>query len=431
MNTVPPHRDVLELLGIVAKYVSTDPAEMPSRFVIELAQHWKGRGGLLAGKPRHSDRYLDNLLRERGTPIRSLTPKLAGRTQIRAGEAYDLVHLFLTHWDYVGALHGGDPASEERYTPLLLPGEVEQVCAYVADRMAEASSDGRSASEAAARAIPGQDTYDLVAAEFRDAVAFFQIGAGQSLIVPPQQDPLVGFRDIMTRLWEIDSADGGGRLLIWTLDLGRRDFDDAESRVRFLNAQALVTRFKAIKELHEPRAEERWNWLLSRAVVVLHDTRSFRPQIAWLPSFDPNHVLFSAIPPLWAESQEFQILYGTERLRKTNYSIFLKRAPQNAAGRTDRPRYQLNYFGHAVLNLDDKGDAEPRARTLELKPPGRSYVEALGTVCQAATRTLNMGTGNIPAQLSVDGMKIDSDGAMEKLQHHGFQVLRLDEFIKF
>ena len=35
---------------------------------------------MVAGKPRHSDRYLDDLLRGQGTLIKSLTPKLVGRT---------------------------------------------------------------------------------------------------------------------------------------------------------------------------------------------------------------------------------------------------------------------------------------------------------------------------------------------------------------
>jgi hypothetical protein len=425
MNSVPSQRDVAESLEVIAEFVSADPTDAPARFVIELAHKWKERGGLMVGKHRHSDRYLDALLRRRGRPVRSLTPKLNGRTLIKPNDAEELVRLFLTHWDYVG-----DPHSNEldRYEPLFAPAEIEEVCAYVADRIAEVGQEGRSALEqtAALPPIPGQDMHDLLEAEFKEAVAYFQIGAGRSLLVTNPDEVYLGFRDIINRLWKIEAADRPARILIWTLDLGRQDFEDPESRLRFMNVQELIARFKVMKLFKDSRADvdERWRWLQSRAVVVLHDTRSARPVTPYLPSFDPNHVLFSAIPPLWAETPEFQTLYGTQRLRETNYSIFLKKKSE-PSGKAERPAYALHYFGHALLKTDDKGD--PLPRTLKLTEPGRSYVEALGTVFQAAVRTLDMG--NIPPHLSVEGMRIDSGGAIEKLRHHGFHLLRLDDFM--
>jgi hypothetical protein len=86
----------------------------------------------------------------------------------------------------------------------------------------------------------------------------------------------------------------------------------------------------------------------------------------------------------------------------------------------------MHYFGQVLL-MDDKGGLHPRA--LLLPPPGRSYLEALGTVFLAAGRTL--GLGSIPRQLSVDGMRIDSDHAIEKLRHQGFVLLRLDDFLTY
>jgi hypothetical protein len=430
MNALPPpHRDVAESLEVIARFVSANPAETPAQFVIELAQHWKGRGGLLAGKPRHSDRYLDDLLRRRGTPIRSLTPKLGGKTHLRPDDAEELVRLFLSHWTYIGDPHSGDIGlrSADRYEPLLPNADIEAVCAYIAERIAAAGAEVRGAAETGtALPVPGQDMSGLIAAEFKDAAAYFQIGAGQTVLVTQSENVLLGFRDLMDRLWDIDSADGPARILIWTLDLGRQDFEDLESRLRFMNVEALVSRFKALRRFREEHSEERWDWLQSRTVIVLHDTKSGRPEVARLPAFDPHHVLFSAIPPVWAGSPQFHTLYGTERLRETNYSIFLKKRIGVSPGEKEQPQYELRYFGHALLK-DDKG--EPQARALELDSPGRSYVEALGTVFEAAARTL--GLRNIPTELSVDGMKIASDHAIEKLRHHGFLLLRLEEFMRF
>jgi hypothetical protein len=431
MNTVPSRVDVADALEIIAKYVSVAPAETPAQFVVKLAQKWKERGGLVAGKPRHSDRYLDTLLRRRGTPIRSLTPKLNGKTQIKAGDAEEMIRLFLTHWDYVGDPHSNElgPRSADRYKPLFSHEEIEGICAYVADRISEVGSENRSKAEpAAAQVVPGEDASSLVATEFKDSAVYFQIGSGRHTVLVDQPDTiLLGFRDLMDRLWDIDSADSVERMLIWTLDLGRQDFEDLESRLRFMNVQELIARFKAMKRFGESRAEERWKWLQSRTVIVLHDTRSGRPEFPQLPAFDPHHVLFSAIPPAWAGSAAFQTLYGIERVRDTNYSIFLKRMTADSASRSRTElRYEMHYFGHALLN-DDKG--EPQLKALGLPPPGRSYVEALGTVFQAAARML--GLGNIPRQLSVDGMRIDSEHAIEKLRHHGFLLLRLEDFLNY
>src|SRR5262249_45486211 len=161
-----------------------------------------------------------------------------------------------------------------------------------------------------------------------------------------------------------------------------------------------------------------------------------RPDEPWLPPFDPHHVLFSAIPPKWAGSPEFLTLYGSERLHEANYEIFLRRPAESSLEKgalsdessSRAPQsYGLRYFGNALLKSDEKGDRQPRG--LQLNEPGRSYAEALGTVFVAAARKL--GLESTPAELSIDGVRIKPAHAIEKLRHHGFLLLRLDEFIKF
>lgn len=437
MITVASHESILESLEKIGEFVSSNPADRPTQFVLDLARAWKDRGGTVAGKPRHSDRYLDDLLRGLGTPVRSLTPKLAGRTHLRPADAGVLVHLFLSHWEY-----GGDPNSSEigarsadLYRPLLADAEIEAVCGYVENRIFSVGPEARSGAESATESsLPGRDMNDLIATEFQKSIALFTVGAGQTLLVPRPELALLLFRDIMNRLWAVDEADDEGRILIWTLDLGRQDFDDLESRLRFMNVEALISRFKALKQFKESVTEARWNWLRSRTLIVLHDTRSGRPEVPWLPPFDPHHVLFSAIPPRWVASPEFHTLYGTERVHETSYSIFLRKSGESPPARGQlsnevpspvREKYELRYFGQAVLT-DEKGDRQPRA--LQLIEPGRSYTEALGTVLIAAIHVL--GLRSAPAELSIDGMRIDPGHAIEKLRHHGFRLLGLDDFMR-
>lgn len=197
-----------------------------------------------------------------------------------------------------------------------------------------------------------------------------------------------------------------------------------------MNVEALISRFKALKRFKESVTEARWNWLQSKAIIVLHDTHGGRPDVPWLPTFDPNHVLFSAIPPRWAGTPEFLTLYGAERLHETNYTIFLRKAAESSleeGENEDGENYELRYFGNALLKSDEKGGRQPRA--LRLSAPGRSYTDALGTVFVAATHTL--GLQNAPVRLTIDGMKINPAHAVEKLRHHGFLLLRLDQFLMF
>jgi len=438
MNSIASPK-VLESLEIIAQYVLTSATEAPVEFVRDLAQRWKEKGGFLSGKPRHSDRYLDDLLRWQGTPIRSLTPKLVGRTNLKAADADVLVRLFLSHWEYVGDSNSGEitARSADVYKPLLSDAEIEGVCTYVADRILAVGVEARSEGESVtASALPGQDTIDLLANEFKEAAAFFQVSGGQTVLFAQADKALRWFRDALNRLWAVDRADARERILIWTVDLGRQDFEDPESLLRFWNVQALISRFKALRRFKENVAEARWNWLQSRTVIVLHDTLSVRPEVPRLPTFDPHHVLFSAIPPRWAGSPEFLELYGYERLQQTNYAIFLRQAVEEfpeATKRTDNisssehQSYGLRYFGNALLESGEKG--EPEIRGLKLKAPGRSYVEALGTTYLAAAQML--GLRSTPAELSIDGMVIDSMHATEKLRHHGFRLLSLEAFLSF
>jgi hypothetical protein len=354
-----------------------------------------------------------------------------------------LVRLFLSHWDYVGDPDSGEVTARsiEVYKPLLSAAEIEGVCGYVAERISSTGPEARSEVSETDLSASAQDTTDLIAIEFQESAALFTVGAGQPFLVPGQDMALIGFRNLMNRLRTIEEADGRERILIWTLDLGRQDFDDPESRARFMNVESLISRFKALRRFTESATEARWNWLQSRTIVVLHDTRSGRPDVFRLPTFDPHHVLFSAIPPRWAGLPEFLTLYGREHLHETAYTIFLgktedflgktkdfagSRTSANAIPPGASRTYELRYFGHALLKSDEKG--ELAARGLRLTPPGRSYVEALGTVFVAAAQKL--GLPSMSADLWIDGMKIEPAHATEKLRHHGLLLLRLDEFVK-
>jgi hypothetical protein len=72
---------------------------------------------------------------------------------------------------------------------------------------------------------------------------------------------------------------------------------------------------------------------------------------------------------------------------------------------------------------------KPAQFVLDLARPSkeRGGTVAAGTIFIAAIRVL--GLRSPPAELSIDAMKIDPAHAIEKLRHHGFRLLGLDEFM--
>jgi hypothetical protein len=406
-----------------------DPTASPAQFVLAIGRSWKERGGTVAGKPRHSDRQLNELLKKQGTIVKSLTPKLAGRTKLKRGDASALLRLFLSHWDYVGDYRDGDsvPSASEGdpYSSLLTNDAIEDVSRYIVARMSEDGLEARAKTDLTAfHSMTGENTAKLIAEEFRKADAMFTVSADQILVVAKPSQILVGFRDILSELFAIDEADGRERILVWILDLGTLDFRDYEARSRFLNVEMLASRFKALKLFKEEGAQARWNWLRSRTVIVLHNPGGRGHEVAGLSAFTTHHFLFGAVPPNWAKSSQFRALYGErlERLDESSYSIFLSRSVENSdnvLSDLDGER-NFRYFGHAQFTPDDKDDRQVRG--LRLPGPGRDYDSAFRTIYAAAAHVLGIGT-------NLTHTSIDGRHAIEALSGLGFSILRLDEFM--
>jgi hypothetical protein len=384
-----------------------------AHFVLGLGRLWKERGGTVAGKLRHSDRHLNELLKQQGTMVKSLTPKLAGKTKLKPDDATALLRLFLSHWNYLGPSESG--ILSEAYSSISNT-EIEEVCRQIEDRFPEGELNGKAKLDAAESPSKASvDTAKLIPDQFKDADALFTISTEQTLIVPPR--PLVGFRDVVNELFAIDSADDRERILVWILDLGAQDFADPRANSRFLNVEALASRFRALRLFQEQIAEARWNWLQSRAFFVLHNPRASSRQLAELPAFTTHNFLFEGVPTSWAKSSEFRALYGNqlERLDERIYTIFLDRFAGGTSGRD-----HLRYFGHAQVMSDGKD--ERRVQALQLPPPGNDYEFAFGTVYAAATYALHINA-NL-TKLSIDGKQ--ATGALGRL---GFSLLGLDDFV--
>ena len=395
-------------------------------YLRDIHKAWKTAGGVVGGKPRHSDRFLSEQLKAQDKFVRSLTPKLAGTTRIKPQDAEILVQYFLANWPKEGKV-GTEDLSYSR----LLPGDaIEELAELLADDL-ERPATTTPSKGTPATSLPGEEVATLLTTFYAESDALFTVGTARALLPltpqnPPRTPPLRGFRDLMNDFWEIEQNDGKPRPLIWVLDFGRQTF--AKSAERYVRVQELLMRIKALHLFEDRRREERLRWLESRALFVLLGTRldqqidmkGFRR-----PSFIAHHVSFSAIPAEWAKSSNFRALYGSdlERLTQRTFSVFLNGRGGWLSGGDDEldDMKFRRYFGHAFF-ATDRYNSEQVGRSLELPSPRASYEEAYKTVY--ATATTILGLENQSYELN----PADGKQAIAQLGYRDFRLLRMHEF---
>lgn len=393
----------------------------PEELTLAVHRAWKSAGGILLGKPRHSDRFLAEELRAARTPVKSLTPKLKKLTRLKPGDVRALLTLFFSKWPMPD--EDANTEDEIGYTPLLSEAEADSVTDLMASRLEAAPTQSQPRVMPGlpdpAGTLPGEPIGDLIAAMFEDSDAYFIVGTERPLVTQSPKTELIGFRNIINRLKDIEESDGKERVLVWILDLGRQTFEDLESRQRYLNVQALITRFKALRLFQDRGREDRWKWLERRAAFIILDTIHDQPvdmRGIRRPSFLGHHVALSAVAPEWAKSPNFRTLYGSEldRLDQRSFSVFFNAKGWPSVGvedeDEDEPAVLLRYFGYASF-----GEV---ARGLELPSPGASYEEAYRTVYAAAVDMLKLTRK--PDMLA-------GDQAKAQLRYLGFRLMNLQE----
>jgi hypothetical protein len=393
----------------------------PQTLVRNVHKSWKSAGGTLGGKPRHSDRFLTEQLKEQRAIVRSLTPKLAGHTRIKRKDAEILLRHFLTHWP-----KGGDSSAEElEYAPLFGVKAITELVDQLADEYDNAPPPPSTAQTYPT--LPGADAPGLLRHVYEQCDALFTVATERAIIPMSAPVPLRGFRNLLQDWWEIEQHDGRERPLIWVADLGRQTYEDEESAQRFLSLHELLVRIKALEAFQDRSRGARFSWLESRAAFIVLDTRMEQPlDMAGFrrPAFLPHHVSFSAIPPIWAKSSDFRALYGSDldRLNQRTFTVAFKGIGGWPSDEDeDEPRF-WRYFGHASFAVDTKQSSERVGRSLELPSPGASYEDAYRTVYAAAVELLSLKN-----QLS-DPARVPGKFAVEQLKYLGFRVLTLSEF---
>lgn len=290
-----------------------DLQKKPDEFVRGLHRAWKSQGGKVSGKPRHSEKYLEEQLKSNNALVRSLIPKLKGKTALQPNDALKLVNFFLRNWpEFIDDVHVQYAPLVSERDILLLVEEVQNSLKFLA------STDDQED-------VPGTDIEGTIVHHYSELDALITVSSEHTLIVAHPRTELIGFRNLINKLHEVDEFGNLERLkrpLIWVLDLGFLKFDDVDLRMKFLNVAALVTRFKALQVFKDPGQRDRWAWLCQKTVIVLLDwTRDFDQKIDFprpRPDFSASHVSISDVKNdlrFGFEIQTFELC--TERISKT------------------------------------------------------------------------------------------------------------------
>jgi hypothetical protein len=413
---------------------TADLAARPEKLVRVVHRAWKAAGGTVSGKPRHSDRFLVDQLKDNGITVKSLTPKLAGRTRIQSDDAMALIHHFLVHWPHRAEESEAAEDGSIRYVSLLSSGEINGIAKSIAHNLGKSTlSQSTDVGPIAftPTPLPGEDMGALLSRLYAQCDCLFIVGTERPVVTQHPRTELWGFRNLMNVFRRLES-DTRARPLVWVLDMGRQVFEefDVESRQRYIGVQSLITRLKALKLFDDPDREERWEWLRRRAAFIVLDTRfDPKPDMTNVrrPNFHPHHLSFTAIASTWASNSNFRTLYGSEleRLDQRSFSVFFRTEgwEDDEAGDDEDAVVYRRYFGYAQFIQDVmRPHADRVARGLELPSPGASYEQAYRTAYAAATQ--HLGLSNTSLEVAIDGRD-----AIKQLNYLGFRLLGLDKFM--
>ena len=395
-------------------------------------------GGRNGGRIVRSVRQIREWLGE-DNYIASLEPKLSGRTNLGRDDAKALFELFLSHW------HPGNKVGDEQpYASSKLGTLVDRILERLYPANDSVSQRGlllpdkRNAQKknvGASSVEFGREAREVIAELFSDSLGLITVSRNRTVSRSPES--IRRFQGMFDELRKIDSRDKKRRILIWIVDIGRRQADDDALRA-LRNLDALAFQFRATALTENPERQLRWSWLHNNVVVIVGSLQSSDIERCYkilnidcndgdleIPWFDANLLNQREIPENWATTKELRMLYGDslENLQDRAFSI-IPTIPNNIeVGEKDViAEGSFRYFGHRPPN-DEKIQSSSSASRLaiELPIPTRRHNDAFWLAYSAACYRLG---------IAIRGCTQFTPGkCFNSLKKHHFAVLRLNEFL--
>lgn len=404
------------------------------------------RGDYDRGKPRHAVRQIKQWLGD--NQVRSLETKLAGKTWLRSQDAFFLLKLFLSRWNY--------DRTKNKYTAYAKGDLDELTNALLADLFPEDTKaillPTRSRNPenvvkteiAAALSTPSplertKKSGIVIRQHFAEGDALVTISRVRTIIDTMPERAMTGFNELMADLYKIDRRDERSRAAIWVIDLGMRN-NKVAARGTIYNVHLLAAQFRAIALIKAPGHQQLFNWLRQNTCVIVgslsHDEIDWIYDHAHLdlprtmqdiPWIQFDRLFLESVPGRWLDAEDSDVFGKTQGAlwRTPTITAHLRLEDWDDVDHPDEldNRKNLRYFFHGSItpSPDDPTEA---VRCIPLPEPGSRWSDAYRAACYAAFARLKRR----PKKL-VD--KVDTPmEALSLLRDQHFVALSLDEFLE-
>lgn len=407
--------------------ISQDPASDPKKYISALYEAWRKNGGKVSGKTRHSIRYLESGLSSEDTPIRSLTTKLRGDTKIKPIEGGTLVSFFLKNW------WPEERNGETIYTPLLNPEvDIPKIAGYIQNKIRTLKTKPATVETAMEKegeeSGPGELLSVIISSNYAKCDALITVSSEHTLINSTHEEELIGFRNLIDRMYNVYKKDTSRRPLIWLIDVGNFDYNEFhESRQKYLNLHMILTRFKALRDFTDPVREERWKWLLENTTFIVFDSHNKKQNnLSFASELQKRGIFFEVLPVEWLRDSGLRALYGKnlEEKKYGTFSVFFSMAQRFASNE------DFQCYGYAAFKTGEDGN---ELRGLNLPSLPDQYADGFRAVCAAAKHVLKLPAFESKAHPKENDDYVDmphGEKAVAQLAALGAVVLKLDEFIE-
>ena len=402
------------------------------------------RGDYERGKPRHAVRQIKSWLGE--NQVRSLETKLAGKTRLKHQDAYHLLTLFLSRWEYDKSTNTYTPYREgdldvlaARFLEDLFPKGVDAILLPDRSRNVKAETNvdtiARSGSSSALEMTAQSD--EVIKACFKKGDALVTVSRIRTIVDPRPDRAMAGFNKIMAELYKIDRKDDRKRAAIWVIDLGLRT-DDEPARAAIYNVQLLAAQFQAIALIKGAKQRELYDWLQKNVCVIVGSLHQAEIDALYAkakillsstkldhPWFQSDRLFLESIPNRWLDAKGRETFGKSQGELWSAPTITSHLRMEDWEG-LDHPEQvdkskNLRYFFHgSVENLDEEQDP---VRCIPLPEPGLRWSDAYRLACNAAFLRLGYASKK---RLSHVGTPEES---LALLRDQHFAALTLDEFL--
>ncbi|MEM9450205.1 MAG: hypothetical protein AAGA75_16940 [Cyanobacteria bacterium P01_E01_bin.6] len=429
----------------------------PGKFLRQFYDIWHLNGGFESGKYyRNSLRIMQERWLVDENKIRSLYPKLSGKTRITPGDIRILVALFINKWRFVGAHYDGADRSEDGYIPYNSDNP-DSLIDNIIDALLAKNKQGFYLEVKKQSDVHKDDMYSVleifVDDQYKNSRALIHYSRNRTVIGPDPQETLRAFWFLLYEYHKSDlEKDQDLNILIWLVDAGSRVFEESDAFKPYFNLTFLISCmltfanfdtieddesgdvvniYKSIKSIDKKKRQRRWQWLNEKAIFIVQNLRKEERECIINDKFEDlseielkslgitsEHIFPQQIPDKW--SSKLRAFYGKnmKNLDETTLSVAI---PRELTSRIDTPG-NVKYYAHNKLVPDPEGhEEEASVRTIELSTPGENYDQAMIMTYMAARCR----------QRNKRAVKLnDGELALAYLRKHGFEVITLPDLMK-